>query len=68
MLYFVNKNVASVSNFVDNEEVARELERLAKIRHRTLDICYSLPHYEEADSKIKKMIYHGIKSAIEKFY
>ena len=67
-MYFVNENVISVSNFVDNKEMARELDRCAKIRHRALDICYSLSHYEEADLKIKNMIYDGIKSAIEKFY
>lgn len=63
-MYFVTENCINISGIIDDNKIAQELNDLAIIRSRTLDICYSIPHYEELKIETKNTIYDIIKKLL----
>lgn len=63
-MYFVTENCVNISGVIDDVKMAQELNELAIIRSRALDICYSIPHYEELEIETKNTIYDIVKKLL----
>lgn len=62
--YFVTENCINISGIIDDKKIAQELNDLAIIRNKTLDVCYSIPHYEELETETKNAIYDIVKKLL----
>lgn len=62
--YFVTENCMNISGVIDDVKMAQELNELAIIRSRALDVCYSIPHYNELETKTKNAIYDIVKNLL----
>lgn len=63
-MYFVTENCMNISGIIDDKKIAQELNDLAIIRSKALDICYSIPHYEELETETKNTIYDIVKKLL----
>ena len=63
-MYFVTENCINISGIIDDNKIAQELNDLAIIRNKTLDICYSIPYYKELETETKNAIYDIVKKLL----
>ena len=62
---YLDTDVSSIDEFVDNNQIADELRRCAVIRDRTLTLCSGIPGYGKLSLETKNSIYDHIKEAVK---
>lgn len=63
-MYFVTENCINISGIIDDKKIVQELNDLAVIRNKTLDVCYSIPHYDKLEIETKNAIYDIVKKLL----
>lgn len=63
-MYFVTENCINISGVIDDNKIAQELNDLAIIRNKTLNICHSIPHYDKLEIETKNAIYDIVKKLL----